>query len=42
MPLNFAMLAPNKAEKVIKEHDHIKSWVVGGHSLGGVEVRMEL
>ena len=36
MPLNFAMLAPNKAEKVIKEHDHIKSWVVGGHSLGGV------
>lgn len=36
MPLNFAMLDPNKAEKVIKEHDHIKSWVVGGHSLGGV------
>ena len=36
MPLNFAMLAPNKAEKVIKEHEHIKSWAVGGHSLGGV------
>jgi len=36
MPLNFAMLEPNKAEKVIKEHENIKSWVVGGHSLGGV------
>lgn len=36
MPLNFAMLSPNKAEKIIKEHENIKSWVVGGHSLGGV------
>ena len=30
------MLSPNKAEKIIKEHENIKSWVVGGHSLGGV------
>ena len=36
MPLNFAMLSPNKAEKIIKENDDIKSWVIGGHSLGGV------
>lgn len=36
MYLNFAMLSPNKAEKIIKEHENIKSWVVGGHSLGGV------
>ena len=36
MPLNFAMLSPNKAEKIIEEHKNIKSWVVGGHSLGGV------
>ena len=36
MPLNFAMLSPNKADKIIKEHENIKSWVVGGHSLGGV------
>lgn len=36
VPLNFAMLAPNKAEEVINEYENIKSWVVGGHSLGGV------
>ena len=36
MPLNFAMLSPNKAEEIIKEHENIKSWVIGGHSLGGV------
>lgn len=36
MPLDFAMLSPNKAEKIIQEHKNIKSWVVGGHSLGGV------
>ena len=36
MPLNFAMLGTNKAEKVIKEYPHIQSWTIGGHSLGGV------
>ena len=36
MPLNFAMLQPNKAQKVIQDNKNIKSWVVGGHSLGGV------
>ena len=36
MPLNFALFAPNRAEKVIKQHENIKSWVIGGHSLGGI------
>ena len=36
MPLNFSLLSPNKAEKVMKQHDNIKSWVIGGHSLGGI------
>lgn len=36
MPLNFSLLGQNKAEEVIKEHENIKSWVVGGHSLGGI------
>lgn len=36
MPLNFAMINPNKAEKVIKEYPNIQSWTIGGHSLGGV------
>ena len=36
MPLNFAILSPNKAEKIINEHKNIESWVIGGHSLGGV------
>ncbi|MGL5346204.1 MAG: alpha/beta hydrolase [Peptostreptococcaceae bacterium] len=36
MPLNFAMLGTNKAQKVIKEYPHIKNWAIGGHSLGGV------
>ena len=36
MPLNFSLLSPNKADKVMKKHQHIKSWVIGGHSLGGI------
>ena len=36
MPLNFAILSPNKAEKIMNEHKNIESWVIGGHSLGGV------
>lgn len=36
MPLNFAVISPDKAEKVIKEYDNIDSWIIGGHSLGGV------
>lgn len=36
MPLNFAMINPNKAEKVIEDYPNIQSWTIGGHSLGGV------
>lgn len=33
--LNLPILSPNKAKEVINEHKDIKTWVVGGHSLGG-------
>lgn len=36
MPFNFAMISPNKADKVIEKYPDIKSWTIGGHSLGGV------
>ncbi|MEG2195698.1 MAG: alpha/beta hydrolase [Terrisporobacter sp.] len=35
MPFNLAILSYNRGEKVIKEYSNIKTWVVGGHSLGG-------
>ena len=35
MPLNLAVLSPNRAEAVITAHPEIQHWVVGGHSLGG-------
>lgn len=34
-PLNLAILGQNSAEKLIKEK-HIDSYIIGGHSLGGV------
>lgn len=36
MPLNMAILSPNKADKIIAEHPNIKHWYIAGHSLGGV------
>jgi hypothetical protein len=36
MPLNLAVLSPNKAKEVIKTYPNIKNWAIGGHSLGGV------
>jgi pimeloyl-ACP methyl ester carboxylesterase len=36
MPLNHAVLAPNRADAVIAAHPEIKQWAIGGHSLGGV------
>jgi len=36
MPLNLAVLSPNKAEKVIDKYPQIKQWYIAGHSLGGV------
>ena len=36
MPLNLAVFSPNIADHIIDKYDNIKSWVIGGHSLGGV------
>jgi pimeloyl-ACP methyl ester carboxylesterase len=35
MPLNMAILSPNRAEEVIAAHPEIETWVIGGHSHGG-------
>ena len=35
MPLNLAILGRDKADAVIKEHPEIKTWIIGGHSMGG-------
>ena len=34
-PFNLAILDTNAAARVIDEHREIRSWAVGGHSLGG-------
>lgn len=36
MKLNLAILSPNEAKKIIEKYENIESWVIGGHSLGGV------
>lgn len=36
MPLNLAVLNPDAASDVIATHPSIQTWVIGGHSLGGV------
>jgi hypothetical protein len=35
MPLNLAVLAPDKAAEVIQAYPEIQAWAIGGHSLGG-------
>jgi predicted alpha/beta-hydrolase family hydrolase len=35
MPLNLAVLAPNRAQAVMDAHPEIDAWAIGGHSLGG-------
>lgn len=35
MPLNLAIISPERAAAVIAAHPEIKHWVIGGHSLGG-------
>lgn len=35
MPLNLAVLAPDRAAQVIENHPEIQRWAIGGHSLGG-------
>ncbi|MCB9137698.1 MAG: alpha/beta hydrolase [Caldilineaceae bacterium] len=36
MPLNLAVFAPNRADRVITAYPAIRTWAIGGHSLGGV------
>jgi hypothetical protein len=36
MPFNLAIFGTNKADNVINQHREISTWVIGGHSLGGV------
>ena len=36
IPFNLAFFGVNRADDVIKNHPEISSWVIGGHSLGGV------
>ncbi len=35
MPLNLAVLAPDRAKEVVAAYPDIPRWVIGGHSLGG-------
>ena len=36
MPLNLAILNPDAANDVIAAYPSVQTWVIGGHSLGGV------
>ena len=36
MKFNLAILSPNKAKDILDKYQDINSWVIGGHSLGGV------
>ena len=36
MPLNLALLAPEQAARVLPRFPEIRTWVIAGHSLGGV------
>lgn len=36
MSFNLAIFSPNKADSLISNHKEIDTWVIGGHSLGGV------
>lgn len=36
LPLKMAIFSPDRADKVIRKYPEIDTWVIGGHSLGGV------
>lgn len=36
MSFNLAILSPNKADNIISNNREISTWIIGGHSLGGV------
>lgn len=35
MPMNLAVLSPERGSEVMALHPEIENWIVGGHSLGG-------
>lgn len=35
MPLNLALLAPNRANEIVAAYPEIDHWAIGGHSMGG-------
>ena len=35
MPLDLAILNPNRATEVLAAYPHVQRWAIGGHSLGG-------
>ncbi|MBD3859275.1 alpha/beta hydrolase [Bacillus sp. 28A-2] len=40
MPFSFAIFNTMKAHDIIKDHQSIKHWYIGGHSLGGTAAAM--
>ncbi len=36
MPFNLAIFGVDNANNIIKQHSEIDTWVIGGHSMGGV------
>ncbi|PKO13970.1 MAG: alpha/beta hydrolase [Chloroflexi bacterium HGW-Chloroflexi-10] len=40
IPLNMAVFNANIADKIIAAHPEIKTWVIGGHSVGGTAAAM--
>lgn len=36
MSFNLAIFSPNKANSIISNYKEIDTWVIGGHSLGGI------
>lgn len=36
MPFNLAFFGANQADEIIDQHTTIITWIIGGHSLGGV------
>jgi pimeloyl-ACP methyl ester carboxylesterase len=35
MVSDLAVLSPNRADKIISDYSGIKTWIIGGHSIGG-------
>lgn len=42
MPLDLAILNPNRADEVIAAYPEIETWAIGGHSLGGAMAALYL